>query len=109
MGSGARRHKAGVPEEVEFQTKIEIALAQLRWACAAGLPRGVVLADNFYGNRGPFRAAITGLGLTYAVGILSNLTVRTPETEALPAGVWLDRGIPVKRMLGDGRPRVVTG
>src|SRR5436190_6060499 len=32
----ARRRKVGVPEEIEFQTKIEIARAQLRFACEAG-------------------------------------------------------------------------
>ena len=32
--------KAHVPEQIEFATKPEIALEQLRWACAAGLPRG---------------------------------------------------------------------
>src|SRR6187200_1998173 len=46
----ARRRKAGVPEEIAFATKPEIALEQLRWACAAGLPRGVVLLDAGYGN-----------------------------------------------------------
>src|SRR3546814_8917892 len=39
----ARRRQAGVPEAIGFRTKPEIALGQLRWACAAGLPRGVVL------------------------------------------------------------------
>ena len=38
----ARRRKTGVPEEIAFKTKPEIALDQLRWACAVGLPRGVV-------------------------------------------------------------------
>ena len=46
----ARRRKAGVPEEIIFKTKPEIALDQLRWACEAGLPRGVVLLDAGYGN-----------------------------------------------------------
>jgi SRSO17 transposase len=36
-----RRRKAGVPKEITFKTKPAIALEQLRWACAAGLPRGV--------------------------------------------------------------------
>ena len=40
-----RRRKAGVPKEVTFKTKPAIALDQLRWACAADLPRGVVLMD----------------------------------------------------------------
>src|SRR6201988_4001328 len=38
---GDRLRKAGVPEDVAFQTKHEIALDHLRWACAAGLPRAV--------------------------------------------------------------------
>src|SRR3954468_1247833 len=46
----ARRKKAGVPEEIGFQTKPEIALDQIRAACAAGLPRGVVLMDAGYGT-----------------------------------------------------------
>ena len=46
-----RRRKAGVPKEVTFKTKSAIALEQLRWACAAGLPRGVVLMDAGYGTR----------------------------------------------------------
>ena len=46
----ARRKKAGVPEEIGFQTKLEIALDQIRAACAAGLPRGVVLMDAGYGT-----------------------------------------------------------
>ena len=44
-----RRRKAGVPKEVTFKTKPAIALEQLRWASAAGLPRGVVLMDAGYG------------------------------------------------------------
>src|SRR5215468_9689270 len=34
-----RRRKAGVPEDIEFATKPEIALAQIEAACKAGLPR----------------------------------------------------------------------
>lgn len=33
-----RRKKAGVPEEIVFQTKPEIALDQLRWAVQSDLP-----------------------------------------------------------------------
>ena len=40
-----RRQTAGVPAEITFQTKPEIALHQLRAAADAGLPRGVVLMD----------------------------------------------------------------
>jgi SRSO17 transposase len=46
----ARRRKAGVPKAVTFKTKPAIALEQLRWASAAGLPRGVALMDAGYGT-----------------------------------------------------------
>src|ERR1700693_476217 len=45
-----RLRKVGVPKDIGFKTKQEIALEQLRWACAAGLPRGVALTDAGYGN-----------------------------------------------------------
>ena len=70
-----RRRKAGVPEEVDFATKPQIALEQLREACAAGLPRGDVLMDPGYGHDGQLRAAVTALGLAYVAGIQSNSTV----------------------------------
>ncbi len=59
----ARRKKAGVPSEVEFKTKPEIALEQIRWACEAGLPRGVALMDVAYGNDSRLRTGMTALGV----------------------------------------------
>jgi SRSO17 transposase len=47
-----RRKKAGVPEEVAFATKPQIALAQIGAAVAGGLPPGVVLMDPGYGHDG---------------------------------------------------------
>ena len=41
-----RRKKVGVPDQIVFQTKIEIALDQIRAACATSLPRGVVLMER---------------------------------------------------------------
>jgi SRSO17 transposase len=59
----ARRAKAGVPEEVGFATKPAIALAQIRAAVAAGIPRGTVLMDAGCGVNASLRAAVTALGL----------------------------------------------
>ena len=67
-----RRAMAGIPPDIAFQTKPQIALDQIRAACAAGLPRGIVLADAAYGNDTDFRTGLTALGLTYAVGIQSS-------------------------------------
>jgi SRSO17 transposase len=75
---GARRCKAGVPDDISFKTKPEIALDQLRWACAAGIARGVVLMDPAYGNDARLRMSTTALGLIYVAGIQSNVLVWTP-------------------------------
>jgi SRSO17 transposase len=69
---GERRGKAGVPQEIDFQTKPEIALEQVCRACEAGLPRGVALMDPAYGNDARLRLGVTVLGLTYVAGIQSN-------------------------------------
>jgi SRSO17 transposase len=69
----ARREKAGVPADISFETKPEIALEQVRHACAAGLPRGVVLMDAAYGNDSRLRTGLTSLGLTYVAGVLPNV------------------------------------
>jgi SRSO17 transposase len=45
-----RQRKAGVPEQVVFQTKPEIALEHVEAACKAGLPRGVALVDGYGSN-----------------------------------------------------------
>ncbi|MCP4318145.1 MAG: IS701 family transposase, partial [Hyphomicrobiales bacterium] len=45
-----RRDGAHVPSDIAFQTKPEIALEQVRWACEAGLPRGVAVMDMAFGR-----------------------------------------------------------
>lgn len=70
-----RRRKAGVPEEVEFETKPALAMSQIEAALAAGYPRGVVLADAAYGDETAWRERLAELGLTYAVGVRPGTTV----------------------------------
>lgn len=80
-----RRQRAGVPEEIAFRTKPEIALEQLQQAVEQQIPRGVVLADAGYGNSTSFRQAIKELGMQYVVGIESSTTVWEPGQQPLPA------------------------
>ena len=100
--------QGGGSEEIVFKTKPEIALDQLRWADAAGLPRGVVLLDAGYGNNSDLRADITALGLTYAAGILSTTTVWAPGARPLPAKTWSGRGRRPKLMRRDDKHRPVS-
>jgi len=105
---GERLRKAGVPADVEFKTKHEIALEQLRWACAAGLPPGVGLLDAGYGNNSDLRAEITALGLSYVAGILSNTTVWEGGREPLPPKRWSGRGRPPTRLRREAKHRPVS-
>ena len=63
-----RRKKAGVPEELKFQTKPQIALEQIRTAKAAGIPIGIVLADTGYGNETAWREALGGWSWSTVLG-----------------------------------------
>jgi len=93
----ARRRKAGVPREIKFKTKQEIALEQIRWACEAGLPRGVGLFDADYGRDAKLRRGIRDEGLTYVAGIQSSPLVWKPGTGPKPDRAppkWGRRGNP---------------
>jgi SRSO17 transposase len=103
-----RRRKTGVPEEVSFKTKPEIALEQITAACAAGLPRGVVLMDAGYGNNSELRADIMALGLAYVAGILSTTTVWAPGTRPLPAKKWSGIGRPPTLLRRDGKHQPIS-
>jgi SRSO17 transposase len=70
-----RRTQAGVPKEIRFQTKPDIALGPLRSLVNEAVPRGVVLADAAYGNDNGFREGLEALGLCYAVGIQSSTSL----------------------------------
>ena len=94
-----RCRQAGVPEELEFQTKPEIALEQIRQAVEQKVPTGIILADADYGNRTAFRTAVTELGLQYAMGVESSTTVWEPGQQPLPAPARKPgRGAPPKRL-----------
>jgi len=93
-----RRKAAGVPADIAFATKPEIALAQMRQAKLAGVPLGAVLADAGYGDETAFRDGITELGMLYAVGIWPATTVWAPGTAPLPPKSWSGRGIRPTRL-----------
>ena len=80
-----RRKETEVPKEVRFQTKPEIALDRIRAAVAGKVDRGVVLADAAYSIDTEFRDGLTELGLQYAVGVQSTMTVWEPGKQPLPA------------------------
>jgi SRSO17 transposase len=69
-----RLNAAGVPADIGYRPKWQIALELLRRAQANGLS-GTVLADSAYGDVTEFRQALDGAGWPYCVGISSTLKV----------------------------------
>jgi SRSO17 transposase len=87
-----RRAAVGVPEDVEFQTKWEIALAQLDVALEAGVRPHVVLADAGYGEATEFRTAIEDRALHYVVGVSGVPTIWRPGiTPSVPRTTTVGR------------------
>ncbi len=89
-----RCRKAGVPEQIKFRTKGEIARAEIQAALNAGNPRGVVLADAAYGDETDFRDWLRERQLDYVLGV------------RVATSVWWDRHQPAPaRPSAGGRPR----
>lgn len=76
-----RRQAAGVPEEVAFATKGELARAMLARAFAAGVPAAWVTGDEPYGNDGGFRRWLEAAGRPYVLAV-----ARSHPIWASPAG-----------------------
>ena len=95
-GDRARRSRAGVPREIAFRTKGAMALEQIQQALAAGLPRGVVLADAAYGTEADWRDQLNAWNLTYAVGVRGTTQVWFGVHQPAPTPQPSPRG---------GRPR----
>jgi SRSO17 transposase len=78
---GKRRAAVGVPKQVEFQRKWELALTQLDEALAWGVRHHVVLADAGYGDAREFREAVRQRGLHYLMGVQGTHHVWPPGAQ----------------------------
>jgi len=74
-GNARRRKEARIPEGVGFQTKPELAMQMIDRALEDGVPQGVVLADEAYGNINQFRQELRRRTLDYAVAVSASTTV----------------------------------
>jgi SRSO17 transposase len=75
-----RRRRAKIPEEVEFQTKPELAAALCEQASGWEIPAAPVLADAAYGDDSAFRTGLCELEFEYVVAVAAQLGVFGPET-----------------------------
>lgn len=79
-----RRARVGVPPEIRFRTKPEIAIDEIRRIRDAGVRFGDVLADAGYGMSIEFRHALTEMGLRWAVGVMPNQLVYPSDVIVRP-------------------------
>jgi SRSO17 transposase len=104
----ARRNKAGVPEDVAFQTKTMIALDLVQAAHAAGIALGVMLMDGAYGCDTQLRSGISALGMGYVAGIPSPTTVWPPGQEPLAPKPYVGHGRRPTRLRRDSTHKPVS-
>lgn len=88
------RQKAGIPNEVTFQTKWALALGLIDRALDWQVPGGVIVADAGYGSTTEFRTGLAERKQLFVVGVQNTTTV------------WVDTGHLAIAPLGRrGRPR----
>jgi len=98
-----RCRAAGVPDEVDFQKKWQIAIEQIAGLLREGVPAAPVLADAGYGATTDFRDGLTALGVPYIIAVTKETTVWAPGTEPLPPRSYRGRGRPptlIRRVKG---------
>jgi SRSO17 transposase len=80
-----RRKRCGVPKEVRYRTRHELALEMLREKGDL-LPHAWVAGDDEMGRSSRFRAALRESGERYLLAVPSNTTVRDLDGEGLGRG-----------------------
>jgi SRSO17 transposase len=71
-----RCRAVGVPEQVGFATKPELARGMLARALDAGVPAGWVTGDEVYGNSPGLRAELVARGVGYVLAVACDSRVR---------------------------------
>jgi len=82
-----RMTEAGVPEDMEFQTKPEIALALLDEANRIGMPHKAVVADSSYGGNDTYLSGLEQRKEHYVNGVPCDFTVILEDEEANATGI----------------------
>jgi SRSO17 transposase len=107
MNDKERCEEVGVPDDLIFKTKNEIALELLDAAVARGVPAGIDLADAAYGDDTDFRDGLTTRGRVYAVAVREHTTVwwgKYQPAEPEPKSV----GRPRTRLLRDAEHQPIS-
>ena len=101
-GDLARRRAAGIPDDLEFATKPQLAMNQLDRLTAAGLPARRVAFDEVYGRSEKLRKKAAKAGLAYAAIIPCDYQVTTPAGTTIRADQTVTDAIFERRSCGNG-------
>ena len=78
---------AGIPNDIEFQTKPTIALDLIKRVRNEGVPHRAITADTAYGTNGGFRSTLRDWKEPYVVAVIPSLISTVPEdTPIIPTG-----------------------
>jgi SRSO17 transposase len=84
-GDLPRRRAAGIPGDLQFETKPELAITQLQRLTAAGLPARWAAFDEVYGRSEKLRRACAKAGLAYVAIIPSDYRITLPSAAVIGA------------------------
>jgi len=87
----SRRKVAGIPDDVIYRKKADIALAQIRHALANGVRVTAWTFDEWYGRDGEFLDELEGLGQNYVGEVPSDFTGWLYEPDILLCPTAQDR------------------
>jgi SRSO17 transposase len=82
----ARRAEARIPDDIEFKSNIDLALAMIARAASAEIPGEIILADAAFGGSADFRNTVRMLGFDFAVQIQSGTRVVTLDARERRSG-----------------------
>lgn len=97
-----RRRKAGIPPDLAFATKPELAIAQVRRLVASGIRVGWAAADEVYGRSSDFRAVLRVLGPAYVVIISCDYMVAFAKNKVTRADQAISEAVFERRSCGNG-------
>jgi SRSO17 transposase len=91
-----RREKAKIPEEIEFQTKPELAVDLVERAAGWEIAEAPILGDCAYGKNTALRERLNDAALEYVLSVSEEVSVFTAETTF---------DVPAPRKVGSGRQK----
>jgi SRSO17 transposase len=104
-----RRRKAKIPDQVQFQTKPQLAAGLIERAAGWEIPSAPVLGDEAYGKNTELRTRLDQRGIEYVLSINSDARVYEPDTVfTVPERKRGSRGPAPSALVADREPRPLT-